>query len=240
MYKNFSKVYDYFMEHCDYSQWTSQIYDIFDRYEKKSGKILDVGCGTGEMGLRFVEKFQYSGLDLSEEMLKIAHKKLKNKGVQLYHADMVNFTLPERYDVAVSLFDTVNHLTSVEELRSHFICMKETLKEEGIYIFDLIDREFMNKMFPGGTFVDIRKKITVIWEHEFEDGIDYIDATYFVKNRGESYDKLTEYYEKKIFTREEVENSLKEAGMKLMEVIENNEIAGRRYFYVVMPDEMAG
>lgn len=238
MYKNFSKVYDYFMEHCDYGQWTNQIYDIFNKYKKESGNLLDIGCGTGEMGLRFSDKFRYSGLDLSEDMLRLANKKLKRLDIQLYQADMVNFRMPERFDAAVALFDTINHLTSNDELTSHFICMKETLKEDGIYIFDLIDREFMNKMFPGGTFVDIRNKITVIWEHEHQDGIDYIDATYFVKNKAGAYDKLTEGYEKKIFTLEEVEMSLKKSGMKLLEVVENKEIAGKRYFYVVTPDEV--
>lgn len=239
MYENFSKVYDYFMEHCDYTQWTDQIYDIFKKYNKESGNLLDVGCGTGEMGLRFIEKYRYSGLDLSEEMLKLANKKLKKLDIQLYQADMVNFRMPERFDVAVSLFDTVNHLTTNDEMTSHFLCMRDVLKVDGIYVFDLIDRDFMNMMFPSGTFVDIRKKITVIWEHTLEEGVDYIDATYFVKNRAGAYDKLTEEYEKKIFTQEEVEKSLKLAGMKLLEVIENREIAGKRYFYVVAPDEMA-
>lgn len=238
MYENFSKIYDYFMEHCDYSQWTDQMYSIFDKYGKASGTLLDVGCGTGEMGLRFVERFKYSGLDLSEEMLKIAHKKLKNKGIQLYHGDMTNFNLHEEFDVAVALFDTVNHLVSIEELYSHFLCMNRTLKEDGIYVFDVIDRNFMDEMFKGGTFFDDRKKITVIWEHELEDGIDYIDATYFVKNRTGSYDKLHEYYEKKIFTKTEIEEALNRAGLKLLEVVENKEIAGTRFFYVVGKNEM--
>ena len=95
MYENFSKVYDYFMEHCDYSQWMNQIYDIFNKYEKKNGNLLDVGCGTGEMGLRFTEKFRYSGLDLSEETLKLANKKLRKLDIQLYQADMINFRMPE-------------------------------------------------------------------------------------------------------------------------------------------------
>ncbi|MGL4981035.1 MAG: class I SAM-dependent DNA methyltransferase [Fusobacteriaceae bacterium] len=239
MYKNFSKVYDYFMEHCDYTQWTDQIYSIFKKYNKESGNLLDIGCGTGEMGLRLTEKYRYSGLDLSEEMLRLANKKLKKLDIQLYQADMVNFVMPERFDVAVALFDTVNHLTSNDELTSHLICMRETLKDDGVYIFDLIDREFMNMMFPGGTFVDLRNKISVIWEHELEEGIDYIDATYFIKNKAGAYDKFTEGYEKKIFTQEEVELSLKKSGMKLLEIIENKEIAGKRYFYVVAPDEMA-
>lgn len=240
MYENFSKIYDYFMEHCDYDQWTNQIYSIFEKYEKASGTLLDVGCGTGEMGMRFVEKFQYSGLDLSEEMLKIAHKKLKNRGVQLYHGDMTDFNLHQEFDVAVALFDTVNHLVSLEELTSHFYCMRRTLKDDGIYVFDIIDRNFMDEMFKGGTFFDDRKKITVIWEHELEDGIDYIDATYFIKNRTGAYDKFQEYYEKKIFTENEIRECLKISGMQLLEIVENREIAGTRYFYVVKKDEMAG
>ena len=122
----------------------------------------------------------------------------------------------------VALFDTVNHILSTEELTSHFISVKNSLKDEGVYIFDVVDREFMEMMFPNDLFVDNRKDLTCIWEHEIEEGIDYIDATYFVKNS-----------KGMIFTEKEIEDSVKESGLKLIRIIENNEIAGKRNVYLL-------
>lgn len=234
MYKNFSKIYDYFMEHCEYELWINQIYTLLKKYEKETGTLIDIGCGTGEMLKKFSEKYRCVGLDLSEGMLKIANKKLKDKNVALFQGDMVLFDVGSKFDIGVSLFDTVNHLISNEDLTQHLCTVKDILNPGGIYIFDVIDREFMNKMFQGGVFVDNRKKISVIWEHEVENGLDYIDATYFMKNKMGTYDKLEETYEKKIFTEAEIKEAIKSSKLILKEIVLNKEIAGERSFYVVM------
>ncbi len=53
-------------------------------------RVLDIGCGTGDNLLRLCENFpnaEITGLDLSEAMLSVAGKKLKNQGclVDLVH-----------------------------------------------------------------------------------------------------------------------------------------------------------
>ena len=166
-------------------------------------------------------------------MLKVAEKKLKHRNVRLYLGDMVDFNTGFQYDVMISLFDTVNHILSVEELISHFKSVKNSLKDEGVYIFDVVDREFMNEMFPNDVFVDDRKELTAIWEHELEEGIDYIDAVYFVKNSKGTFDKVSESYAKKIFASEEIAECIKVSGLKLIKIIENDEIAGRRQVYLL-------
>ena len=133
----------------------------------------------------------------------------------------------------ISLFDTVNHMVSVEELESHLESVLNSLNNGGVYIFDIVDREFMDTMFPGGLFVDNRKDITCIWEHEIEEGIDYIDATYFLKNSRGSWDKLTESYSKKIFTHNEIEESVKKVGLTLVKRVINDKIAGKRFVYLL-------
>ncbi|MGL5124263.1 MAG: class I SAM-dependent DNA methyltransferase [Fusobacteriaceae bacterium] len=233
MYKNFSKIYDDFMENCEYKEWIKQIYEILEKYNKQQGSLIDIGCGTGEMLKIFSEKYNCSGMDISEEMLKIAYKKLKGKNISFFQGDMRDFNTWNKYDIAVSLFDTVNHITSLEDLISHLNSVKKQLKDDGIYIFDVIDRNFMNEMFKGGVHVDKRKNLTVIWEHDVEDGIDYIDATYYVKNKSNTFDKLEEYYEKKIFTEEEIKKCVQESKLILEEIVENKDIAGTRYFYVI-------
>ncbi|MGL4392642.1 MAG: class I SAM-dependent DNA methyltransferase [Fusobacteriaceae bacterium] len=235
IYKNFSKVYDKFMEHCNYDEWSNFLCKIFHEYGKDNGNLLDIGCGTGEILKRFVSKYNCTGIDISEEMLKICHEKLKSKNIALYHADMVEFKIENKFhEIAISLFDTVNHLVSLDELREHFSCVKEHLAPDGIYVFDVVDRNFMNEMFKGDIFADNRENISVIWEHEIDsDGIDIINATYFIKNKHGSYDKFEEYYEKKIFTLVEIEEVCTYVGLSVEKIIENDELAGKRFFFVL-------
>ena len=222
MYKYFSKIYDKFMEYSDYGAWEKVVESLIAEGKPNGKDLLDIGCGTGELLLRMAKNYRCHGLDLSE-----------GRDVKLFLGDMVDFNTGFQYDIMVALFDTVNHILSTEELTSHFISVRNSLKDEGIYIFDVVDREFMEMMFPNDIFVDNRKGLTWIWEHEIEDGIDYIDATYFVKNSKGNFDKITESYSKMIFTEKEIEDSIRQSGLKLIRIIENDEIAGRRNVYLI-------
>ena len=177
MYKYFSKIYDKFMEYSDYGAWEKVVESLIAEGKPNGKDLLDIGCGTGELLLRMAKNYRCHGLDLSEGMLKVADRKLKHRDVKLFLGDMVDFNTGFQYDIMVALFDTVNHILSTEELTSHFISVRNSLKDEGIYIFDVVDREFMEMMFPNDIFVDNRKDLTCIWEHEIEDGIDYIESS---------------------------------------------------------------
>lgn len=232
-YKNFSKIYDKFMKECNYDEWSEFVKEIISKEKINGKKLLDLGCGTGEILLRLKDEFECTGLDLSEDMLTIANKKLKNKGVKLFLGDMREFDTGEKYDVIISLFDTVNHLTSLEDLDELMCSIKSNLNQNGIYIFDVIDRKFMDKMFPGGVYFNEQKDISVIWEHSIDGDLDLIEATYFVKNRAGHYEKLKEYYEKRIFEEIEIKKSLEKNKLYLLSILKNDKMAGERFFYIV-------
>ena len=233
MYKIFSKLYDKFMKYSDYGAWENQVEELIKEGKPNGNTLLDIGCGTGELLLRMAKNYKCDGMDLSEDMLKIAFKKLKHREVGLFLGNMIDFNTGKTYDIMVSLFDTVNHILTLDELECHFQSVYKSLNQDGIYIFDVVDRQFMNEMFPNDLFVDNRKDLTCIWEHEIDGGIDYIDATYFLKNSRGSWDKLTESYTKKIFTEDEIKKSVSNANLKLIKILINDKIAGKRNIYLL-------
>lgn len=233
MYRHFSKVYDNFMQYADYGKWKEQIDSLIALGQPQGNRLLELGCGTGELLQLFQEEYQCHGLDISKHMLKMAEMKLEKRKIPLFLGDMVDFDTGERYDVLFSIFDTVNHIVDMIDLKRHFRSVFANLNPGGIYIFDVVDREFMNEMFPNGTFVDQREDLTVIWEHEVEDGIDYIDATYFVQVVGSRFRKVEESYAKKIYHRRELEHAIRRSNLTIMKMISNTGIAGTRYMYLV-------
>jgi len=92
MYKELAKYYDLIYLSKDYKKESKKLMRIIKRYKKSEGKnLLDVACGTGSH-LKFLEKkFDCFGIDVNNEMLKIARKKLKK--VILRKANMVNFSI---------------------------------------------------------------------------------------------------------------------------------------------------
>lgn len=55
-----------------------KIYNRLTSYVKKGQKVLDLGCGTGALTLKAVQKgAKVKGIDINLQMLEIAEKKAK-------------------------------------------------------------------------------------------------------------------------------------------------------------------
>ncbi len=235
---NFAHVYDKFMEYVDYSQWYDFIMNYIKNKKTKIENVLEIGCGTGEFLLLFQkDNYNIIGVDLSEDMLSIAQEKLsKISGKDmLLHQNMLALDTGRKNDIIVSFFDTINYLISLEELKQLFVNVSQNLADDGLFLFDTATRNLMNDMFREGLFFDDRKDMTIIWEHYYnqDSQLDEIATTFFVKNDKNSYERVDDFYEKKIFEQEEIELAAKYAGLIIDEVFENNSFAGERKFYCV-------
>ena len=231
MYNFFPRIYDEFMEYADYSKWKDLVINITKKYNVPRDSILDLGCGTGSLLLELNADFSnLYGLDISENMIKKAKEKAKKYQVDIkfFRDDMITFERKEKFNVIVSFFDTLNHILSEEELLLHFKTVKNNLAGNGVYIFDYVDRDFMNEMFKNNIFVDKRENFTCIWQLSQDDQIDFIESTYFVKNKNSTYDKVKEVYTKKIYSLEILKKIIEKSGLKILENMKNSQIAGDR------------
>lgn len=108
------------------------------RWTKKNcRKFLELGCGTGNHAAILCNKgFEVVGLERSAEMVNIASQKnITNFKTSV--ADITDFSLNEKFDVAVSLFHVISYLTDNEQLINCFNSARQHLNDEGIFIFDV-------------------------------------------------------------------------------------------------------
>jgi SAM-dependent methyltransferase len=103
--------------------------------------VLDLGCGTGHLALHFLETgCPVTGLDLSEEMLRWA--RLRCRRYVLSHQatferrDIRRFDVSQPFGMAVSTYNTLNHLT-FDELRNCFRSTSNGVVKGGWVLFDL-------------------------------------------------------------------------------------------------------
>ena len=116
MYQNFI---NYREEYIFYSS-------LCKKYNAK--KILEIGCGSGNLAENFSREFNsYTGLDLSEDMLKIAKNKFSNG--HFIKADMRDFALPELVDAALITGRSISYLLTNTDLKSNFVCVKNNLED---------------------------------------------------------------------------------------------------------------
>ena len=93
--------------------WLEFVLDTVGKDSLKGHKVLDVGCGTGELLLSFLKKeAEVTGLDLSAEMLMVAHAKAEKAGYKpfLIEQDMSEMTLMSQFDIVCAFCDSINYL----------------------------------------------------------------------------------------------------------------------------------
>lgn len=109
------------------------------------GKILDVGCSTGELDIFLGEKgYEVLGIDLDQKMIqianeKIAHKKLpvEFKVMNMEHLE-ANFS-ESQFDGVICIGNTLVHLSGILQIKGVLKQMVSLLKSGGVLILQIIN-----------------------------------------------------------------------------------------------------
>ena len=119
-YTGFAYVYDEYMDNIPYEEWCEYLVErLKEQGVTPDMEIADLGCGTGTV-TQLLDKAGYScvGIDNAPDMLTIAAEKLYESGQEIVYSlqDMRNFELPYEVDAMVSIADSMNYITSKEDI----------------------------------------------------------------------------------------------------------------------------
>jgi len=118
---------------------------VVDLSNVKNGqKVLDVGCGTGLLSLKFLKKADcyITGIDSSSEMLSIFGDKIKKLGL----SDRIVLKIEDaaNLDFKPDSFDIVASTVALHHLKDKYPTIKrihEILKSEGRFVLGDIDMD---------------------------------------------------------------------------------------------------
>ncbi len=117
-------------------------------------KILDIGCGTGLLSLKFLETAEctITGIDLSEDMLNIWKNKIKelnlSRKVNVYPSDAANLEFEDAaFDIIASTV-TLHHVKDKQQALSK---MYNLLKPNGRLIIGDLDVD------TSGSLTDVKR-----------------------------------------------------------------------------------
>ena len=117
--------------------------DMYNFLYKEDGKLLDVGCGTGWLSLKFAETgMNVVGIDISKENLKVARSRANKANIHnltFEQVDLLKFN-PDRFNHkfdSILIYALLHHLP--ENLEAILPKIKSLSKEGGeIYIYEPI------------------------------------------------------------------------------------------------------
>ncbi|MEO0131530.1 MAG: methyltransferase domain-containing protein [candidate division WOR-3 bacterium] len=194
-FERFAYYYDDFMRRVvDYRGWVNYVQKIFDRYQIKVTRILDLACGSGIPSIILAEMgYEVIGLDSSQEMLSVFVSKIKNRNLKITikYADMRDFTLDRQVDACVSFYDSMNYLLTEDDLRKCFSCVAQSLRAGGLFAFDMntvfcLEHFWNNKETPR-----ITQELYTIWKNTYDPATRISKLYLTVKTKtGEEFSEL--------------------------------------------------
>ncbi|MDO4604463.1 MAG: methyltransferase domain-containing protein [Helcococcus sp.] len=219
MYKKFSDFYDQLVFDIDYEKYSNNIKRILSSNNIHSGKILEIGAGTGNLTRKLAKlgDFNILAFDNSLKMMSHATEKLKNFGnVDYIYQDMFefNFNLYE-FEAVVSLLDVINYITEIEDLEYIFKSIYESLKYGGVFIFDINSKYKLLEILGNNTYVYEKDDIFYTWENTIDEEFDdlvYFDLNFFYKEKDGKYSRVYEEQVERYHSIETITNILINTG----------------------------
>ena len=143
---------------------------LIKEYAPNASSILDIACGTGSLLANFSNTYERFGTDISQEMLEVAKQKLE--GVQLEKQDMRSLSFDRKFDAVLCLFDSINHLPTLEDWNNVFSGVKQHLNEDGVFILDINTVNRLEKRSEGSTWVtNLEENILLLDVNKTEQGL---------------------------------------------------------------------
>jgi SAM-dependent methyltransferase len=136
VFGNYARYYDLLYKDKDYQAEVEYIHSLIKKFRPDTSTILDIGCGTGKHANLLCEKgYELTGIDLSDEMIKIAQNN-KHKKASYSLGNATSFQFNKKFDTITSLFHVLSYQTDNESVNNMFQSVSEHLVSGGLFIFD--------------------------------------------------------------------------------------------------------
>jgi len=199
---------------------------LIAKHVGERARVLDIACGMGTLALALARRgHTVHGMDHSEAMIERARVcSVGVSGVSFSVGDMRG-PLPDgipgegdatggrpdhRYDAVTCTFDSINYLTSPDDVLSMMRAVGKVLSEGGLFVFDS-NTERMYRTHEDG-----------VYEHEL-DGEVFYQETYYDRQVGQATtvfrfdDGALEVHRQRPYDLAELEPLLERAGFRVLE-----------------------
>lgn len=217
-YAKFAAVYDELMTDIPYDRYVDLIELAASGIEGK--KILDIGCGTGLLSAKLAKRGgKVTAVDLSTDMLQIASNRATslNLPIEFINQPMQELEGYRDMDVAIIPIDSLNYVTTTEEVKQTFTHIYNALRPGGVLLFDVHSTFKTDVIFMESPFVYDDKRIAYIWQTE--PGEDphsvYSTLAFFVKTEAQQYERFDEVHLQRTFPVYDYVQMLQSAGFTI-------------------------
>ncbi len=140
------------------------------RFRIPVSTFLDVGCGTGTLALAMARRgWRVWGVDASAEMVAVAERKRDEAGLKatFMRQDMRTLRAARPVRLVTSMFDTLNHVESSQELLATFQAVHSALLPGGYFMFDVNNEHCYRTLWTQDEEIQ-HEDFTLLLENSFD------------------------------------------------------------------------
>ncbi len=214
-----ANIYDGMNTHMDdlqfYKRWLP---------ENKKAKILELCCGTGRLTIPIAKDgYRICGVDYTPSMLKQAKAKAAEAGLDInfIEADIRTLDLQEKFDLIFIPFNSIHHLYHNEDLFKALDCVKNHLKEGGLFLLDCFNPDIRLMIEGEKQLTEIAKYMTAdgkeilikqIMRYESDTQVNHIKWHLFINGEFDSIQDVA----MRMFFPQELDSYLERAGFEII------------------------
>lgn len=221
-YSVFARYYDDLTANIDYKKRGEYFHEIIKKFKVTKEKILlDLACGTGSIS-EVMARLGYDviGVDLSDEMLGMAIEKKFDSGLDIQYLcqDMRKLDMYGTVDVTVCALDSINHLTSLNDVRKVFENVAFFSEKDGLFIFDINTAYKHRNILANNTFTYETDNVFCVWENTLVPETDEVkmNLEFFELEENGMYSRSSDSFSEKAYSEEDIEKLLADAGFEIV------------------------
>lgn len=144
LYSELAEIYDQlYLKTFNYEQDAELVDSILKKYQIK--EFLEVGCGSGPLAqLLFENGYQITGIDLYEEMLHIARRRLPD--IQFIQQDIRQLKLDRKFDAIIAMGRMYTCMTTNDDVEQSIHSIAACLNPGGIFLFDNLSASILSEI----------------------------------------------------------------------------------------------
>lgn len=214
-YTDIAPVYDYLLRHVDYQEWYEYIVSIMKHYVDAPELILELGCGTGRFGSKFSnDGYTIYGIDKSIDMLRVA-KTRAFLNFRILCADITRFSLSKKMDFIFSVHDTVNYLLQPADIVNMFRCVRETMHDGSVFMFDITTEHNIYENFDGKTSQYPLRNGSVEWSNTYDRVKRMVASTLRFSRSGRTTEEV---HLQRIYAVDEMKALTEQNGFRILDI----------------------
>lgn len=178
--------------------------------------LLDVGCGTGNHVAHLRGHYRMEGLDLEEQLLRIARERYPDAA--FHQGDMTDFDLGRRFDAVTCLFSAIGYARTEDGLRRTVAGFARHLRPGGVAVVEpwLTPERFQPGMPRLDVFESAELKVARMGRTDWEGDLSVIVFVHVVGHPG-GIDHWEDRHLLGLFTHQQMLDAFDAAGLEVVE-----------------------